>query len=240
MSSPDRSTAPRTGGAHVPATLARTLRIDVWFDLICPWCLIGKRNLDAALASWRRERPDAPVAVHWHSVRLIDSVPAEGWDYLDFYTRRLGSAAAVQARRAQVQAAAQRAGIQIAYERMRRFPDSAPAHQLLAQALQQQGEAVHAALIERLFDGYFQRGEDIGDRNWLVQLATEYGLDAASVRARLALPLPAAAPVQGVPLFVFDRQLALSGAQPPQVLLAALHRVATATAQTASADAEPS
>jgi len=208
-----------------------SLQIEVWFDLICPWCLIGKRQLDAALAQWRTEQPDAHVDVRWHPVRLIDGVPPEGWDFPSFYEQRLGSPQAVQARQAQVLAAARQAGAEIDFARIRVFPDTGPAHQLLAAASRRLGSATHQALIERLFQAYFQRGENLADRSTLLAIATEAGLDPLEAAARLDLPLPSASPVTGVPFFVFDGRLALSGAQPVSSLLAAMRAaLADATA----------
>ena len=130
--------------------MSRTLHVEVYFDLICPWCLIGKRQLDAALAQWRTEQPDAHVDVRWHPVRLIDGVPPEGWDFAAFYERRLGNPQAVAARQAQVRAAGAQAGLSFAFERMRRFPDTAPAHQLVLLAARRQGDLAQTALIESL------------------------------------------------------------------------------------------
>ena len=211
------------------ATPARALQIDIWFDLICPWCLIGKRHLDAALATWRDQHPGDAVVLRWHPVRLIDGVPPEGWDFAAFYERRLGSAQAVAARQAQVRAAAAQAGLSIAFERIRRFPDTAPAHQLVLLAARRQGDAAQAALIERLFQGYFQQGQDLGDRAWLLQLAGHGGLDEAEAASCLDLPLPRAEPVPGVPFFVFNQRLALSGAQPPGALLEAMQAAVAET-----------
>lgn len=199
------------------------LCIDVWFDLICPWCLIGKRHLDQALAQWRRERPEDEVAVQWHSVRLIDGVPPQGWDFAAFYERRLGSPQAVRARQAQVQAAARGAGVEIDFSRIRVFPDTGPAHQLLAVAARRLPGEAHQALIERLFEAHFLRGDHLADPGTLLCLARESGLDPEEVRHRLGLPWPGPAPVSGVPLFAFNGRHALSGAQPPAALLAAMH-----------------
>lgn len=212
---------------------APALRIDVWFDLICPWCLIGKRQLDQALARWREERPDDDVAVHWHSVRLIEGVPPQGWDFNAFYERRLGSAQAVRGRQAQVLEAAGRAGVRIDFGRIRVFPDTGPAHQLLAVGGRHLDEAAQAALIEDLLQAHFQRGENLGDTGTLLAIARAHGLDPREVSARLALPLPSDMPASGVPFFVFNQRLALSGAQPPAALLAVM-RAALAEAPQAT------
>lgn len=204
-------------------TPAPALQIDVWFDLICPWCLIGKRHLDTALATWHAQRPTDTVVLRWHPVRLIEGVPAEGWDFAAFYERRLGSPQAVAARQAQVRAAAAHAGLSIAFDRIQRFPDTAPAHQLVLLAAQRLGTEAQATLIERLFQGYFQQGRDLGDHAWLLQLAAEWRLDVPEAASRLDLPLPQAEPVPGVPFFVFNQREALSGAQAPSALLQTMH-----------------
>ena len=78
--------------------MVQRLRIDAWYDLVCPWCWIGRRHLDEALDWLAREAPGLAVNVTWHPVRLIPGVPAEGWPYAAFYERRLGGPEAVKAR----------------------------------------------------------------------------------------------------------------------------------------------
>ena len=204
--------------------MTRALRIDVFVELVCPWCLIGKRQLARALERFAQTDPDLQVQVHWRAVQLIPQVPAEGWPFADFYLRRLGSPQAVRQRQAQVQAAAAQAGVDIDLARIERFPNTARAHRLLEFAAIQRPESVDA-LLERLFDAYFRRGEDLGDSETLLAIAQETGMDAASARPWLDAP-PAAqpAPVAGVPLFVFNGRFALSGAQPPEALWSAMRR----------------
>lgn len=216
--------------------MAPTLTVDVWFDLICPWCLIGKRQLDAALARWRVEQRGTDVQVRWHSVRLIEGVPPEGWDFAAFYEHRLGSAQAVRARQAQVLAAARQADADIDFARIQVFPDTGPAHQLVQLAAHRLGEPARDALIDRLFQAYFVSGENLSDRSTLLDIAADAGLDRLEAAGQLERPLPGGAPVQGVPLFVFNERLALSGAQPVASLLAAM-RSAMADAATAHSTA---
>jgi predicted DsbA family dithiol-disulfide isomerase len=205
--------------------MTRALRIDVFVELICPWCLIGKRHLALALQRFAQSDPDVQVQVHWRAVQLIPQVPAEGWPFAEFYLRRLGSPEAVRQRQAQVQAAAAQAGVDIDLSRIQRFPNTGRAHRLLDFAASEQPASVDA-LLERLFDAYFRRGEDIGSSATLLAIAQEIGLDAASARPWLDAATPSAEPppVTGVPLFVFDGRFALSGAQPPQALWAAMRR----------------
>lgn len=206
--------------------MARSLRIDVHFDLVCPWCWIGKSLLDQAREQLRASEPDARVEVHWHSVQLIPDVPPEGWPYADFYERRLGGPQAVRARQAQVLQAASRAGgVVIDFARMATFPNTWQAHRLLALAKCRLAPAAFETVLQRLFEAYFQRGENLADAATLAAIAGEHGID---LTAPAAAPLPrvwgAQDGVQGVPFFVFDRRHALSGAQPVEVLLAAMRQ----------------
>lgn len=212
--------------------MARTLRIDAYVDLICPWCLIGKAQLRQALAQLAETAPEVRVDLHWQSVQLIPDAPEDGWPFEAFYLRRLGSPQAVRARRAQVLAAAAQAGVTLDYSRIVRMPNTARAHRLLALGRQQLDTAGLDALLDRLYAAYFSQGQDLGDPATLAAIGAEQGLDADLLGAALAepgSPLPSPG-VSGVPFFVFDRQLALSGAQPPQVLLAAMREALARTA----------
>lgn len=206
--------------------MARTLSIDVWLDLICPWCLIGKAQLRQALAQLAETDPDVAVDLQWHSVQLIPDVPEQGWPYEQFYLRRLGSPEAVRARRAQVLEAAARAGVAIEFASIAIFPNTARAHRLLALARQRLDAKALDHLLERLFSAYFKLGEDLGDLRTLITIGMEHGLDPDNVRASLTDggALPQTPAVSGVPFFVFNQHLALSGAQPAQALLAAMRQ----------------
>lgn len=210
--------------------MASGVTVDVYFDLICPWCLIGKRNLDRALAQFAHIVPGVAVQLRWHSVQLIPNVPQDGVDYKEFYVRRLGNAETVRARQAQVRQAAQAAGSDVDFASIQRFPNSMQAHQLVSFAAQQ-GVSL-APLLERLFAAYFQRGEDIGDSTILQTIAAEHGLDVAALTDWIAAghgrPQPCEVP--GVPFFVFNQSHALSGAQPVAALLASM-RASLATTQ---------
>ncbi|WP_342133306.1 DsbA family oxidoreductase [Hydrogenophaga sp. OTU3427] len=205
--------------------MAPALAIDVWFDLICPWCLIGRHQLNAALAQWRQAAPDVPVTLRWHPVQLIPQVPPQGWAFQSFYEQRLGSAAAVAARQAQVRQAAQAAGARVDFARIRTFPNTAAAHRLLGLAARQLGEAGFDNVLRDLFTAYFERGLDIGQPLTLMALAEQHGIPTTDLADTLANtdPLPKV-DVPGVPFFVFNQRVALSGAQPPEVLLAAMRQ----------------
>ena len=226
----DRADMSTRMAKQMPTTTNTSLQIDVWFDLICPWCWIGKTHLDTARRQLVQQHPDVQVQLRWHSVQLIPQVPPQGWPYQAFYEHRLGGPEAVRARRAQVQAAAARAGLTIHHERIAVFPNTWRAHRLLACAAQQRPDQ-HEALLNALFATYFVEGQDIGSDAVLAQLANAHGLDSAAAEVFDAPPLwPMPEGANGVPLFVFNQRQALSGAQPPEVLLAAMQ---TGLAQTA-------
>lgn len=221
--------------------MTKPLVIDVAYDIICPWCWIGKRHLDAALAELREQEPGTPVAIRWQAVQLLPQLPADGLPYLAFYLQRLGSVEAVHWRQAQVRAAAESAGLQIAFERIGRMPNTARAHALLSQVAEQ-SPGYYPAVLERLFAAHFQRGENIGEVDTLLAIAGEFGLETKALRTKLSRARTVPAPArdmgsQGVPHFRFDDRFDLTGAQPPAALLAAMTTALNdGSRRTASAD----
>ena len=203
------------------------LSVDAFFDLVCPWCLIGKRHLATAIAQLRSERPDVAVDVEWRSSPLIPGTPLPGVPYRAFYVARLGSPQAVAARQAQVQAAACDAGLTLALTRIETFPNTLLAHRLVGFVREDAGAAAAADLVDDLFTRYFIQAQDIGDTEVLGQALRECGVQVPGPVLHDAAwlpPLPAcpARNDMGVPHFVFDRAHSVSGAQPPAVLLDAM------------------
>jgi predicted DsbA family dithiol-disulfide isomerase len=207
----------------------RVLEVEVWSDFVCPWCFIGKRNLDAAQRLLALKHPQARVQVIWHPHPLLPETPIEGLPYQAFYRRRLGSAAAVAARQAQVREAAASAGIAIAFDRIEVFPSTLAAHRLVLQAQREDRDGGrHAAeVIDTLFREYFLLGRDIGRPDVLKAVAARCGItgdpDASALPQSRAIAA-GVPPAAGVPLFRFGDGVALVGAQPPEVLLHALER----------------
>jgi predicted DsbA family dithiol-disulfide isomerase len=211
-----------------------SVTIDVHFDFVCPWCLIGKRNLDAAISRFASLRPDVGVKVRWHSHQLLPDMPVGGVPYQAFYVARLGSASAVAARRAQVQEVARAAGVQLAFDRIEVMPNTRAAHNLVAWAVTTGAGFQPASLIDRLFTGYFMDGEDIGDPDVLERIGLACGLDAGGLAEHLAasrrddnMPIPRspqAEEVRGVPHFVINSALTLSGAYSPGAIVDAMLR----------------
>ncbi|WP_295803036.1 DsbA family oxidoreductase [uncultured Microbulbifer sp.] len=202
-----------------------TLRIEVAFDFICPWCLIGKRNLARALALFAQEFPRTPVSVQWQGVQLLPELPAAGVPFAEFYRYRLGSDEAVRQRQAQVTAAAASAGVVLDLKNIQRMPNTANAHRLFQRASLLLEPAQAENLLERMFAAYFKNGEDLGDGDTLLAIAASCGLDAAvisvcldSTETRFYAPLV----VAGVPNFTVNGRVQLTGAQPPEQIFDAL------------------
>lgn len=206
--------------------MSQELVIDVYVDLICPWCLIGKRHLDQALAELARTAPEVAPEVRWHSVQLLQDLPAEGRDFLEFYIHRKGSLEAVRQGQERVQQAAAQAGAEVNFAAIRRMPNTLQAHQLLAFADTRQSPAQRDLLLERLLAAHFTRGEDLGDRATLLAIAREFDLPTAELDQWLesGMGKPESLDVPGVPFFVFNRRYALSGAQPPELLLSGMRQ----------------
>lgn len=196
-----------------------SLSVEVGFDLVCPWCLIGKRLLAVALERLRAERPDVGVEIAWRSYPLLPDIPKKGLPFADFYRQRLGSAAAVAMRQAQVREAARAAGVEVAFERIAVFPNTLDAHRLVAQAQRQGGSALAGVAIDLLFQRYFVQGRNIGDAAVLAEVRTECGIAPAAADEA---EVPRAAGGFGVPYFRFNGKLAVEGAQRPEVLLQAM------------------
>lgn len=213
-------------------THATPLTIEVVSDVVCPWCFVGKRNLDEALRQLAQQAPQTAVSVRWLPYFLNPDAPPGGEPYRAALERKFGGAAQVDAAWARVSEMGRQAGIAFAFERIQRRIYTLDAHRLIHR-FQQRGDA--GALVERLFDARFQRGEDIADHAVLAAIAGECGDDAQAVLTYLASEQDVdevkalaadvrAAGVNGVPYFIFNRRQAVSGAQPPHVLLETMQR----------------
>lgn len=201
----------------------RALEIDVFFDIVCPWCYIGKRRLAHALA----ERPNLAPTIRWRAFLLNPNMPPEGVDR-DFYlVRKFGSEARVRRIQGTILEAGQSVEIPFAFDRIRRTPNTVNAHRM-AYFAGREGKADVA--IETLFRAFFLEGRDIGDLDVLADLGAEVGLDRAVLSDYLAGDVDAErvaeenarahrTGINGVPAFVFNGHLVISGAQDPQVLI---------------------
>jgi len=213
------------------------MRVDIFVDVVCPWCFIGKRQLERALAM----RPGLSPQKAWRPFQLNPDMPAEGMPADEFFALRFGSAAVVEERRETVAAIGSTVGIDFAFDRIARQPNTLDAHRLIRYALKRgQGDA----MVEALFTAHFTAGRDIGDRIALAAIAGENGFDAREAEAFLQRGDETAVilgedqearriGVSGVPCYIFDRQYAVAGAQEPEFFLPLLDRAPSGTAQPA-------
>ena len=206
------------------------LTVEVVSDVVCPWCYIGKRRLEAALELYAKAKPDAPAPkVSFHPFQLNPDLPPEGMPRADYVARKWGgrSSAEVYAR---VSGVGKGVGIDFEFDRIVRQPNTKPAHALIMLAAE---HGVQPAVKEAMMRAYFIDGRDLTDIDTLVEVAERAGLDAKRARAHLADPDALRAidgadlqarriGVEGVPFFIFNRRYAVSGAQEAQTLLDAM------------------
>jgi len=214
-------------------TSSHSLQIDVVSDVVCPWCYIGKHRLERALAL----APDVVVEVNWRPFFLNPWVPREGMSREDYLITKFGSVEAYKGISSRIKDAAAEEGLQYNPERMQRQPNTLDCHRLIHWA---NSSGAAAAMKQRLMELYFRDGGDLTKLDVLVQAAADVGLDANEMRVRLGtdadVDLVSAQAteasnkgISGVPTYVFARQYAVSGAQPPEQLAAAIRQVAMET-----------
>ena len=208
--------------------MSRRLQIDVFFDFICPWCLIGKRQLEHAQVQFLSRHPDVKITTVWHGTQLLPQLPVQGEPFADFYRKRLGNADAVTMRQAQVQQAAGAVGLTIDLNRIETMPNTADAHRMFERVSELGNTAQREMLLERLFAAYFLRRENLGCRETLLAIARSCGVDTNVVLDCLkgdGTPFEGSPDAtSGVPSFQFDRRMTVIGAQPAQALLAAMNQ----------------
>lgn len=203
------------------------VEIDVWADVVCPWCYIGKRRLEMAIAE---SAHPAEVTVTYHAFELDHHVThGEGETVLEWLAKRYGTDLAGAREIAERPAVMGRPdGVEIVVDKQLRA-NSFDAHRLIALGLAQGGPALQAAVLERFYSAHFTEGKQIDDIETLQRLGAEAGLDGRRVSAVLASDLFAdhvradeeAATdigVSGVPFFMANRRVALSGAHSPEVI----------------------
>jgi len=215
------------------------MHIDIVADVICPWCFIGKRRLERALAL----RPDICATRSWRAFQLNPEMPPEGMPRERYLAAKFGSRSPAQSE-ARIMAAGRGEGIAFAFDKIRRTPNTLRAHRLIRLAAAT-GRA--DAVVEAMFRGYFHDGTDLGDLDALAALAASCGLDEAETRAWLAGDAAAEEVlaedrrarrlgIHAVPCFVIESGYAISGAQEPEMFLP-LFDLATAAATGGAAGA---
>lgn len=210
------------------------LDIDLVSDFVCPWCFLGKVRLNRAIDELRATRPDLEERVNWLPFFLYPDTPASGEPYRPFLEAKFGGARQADEVLARLAEAAAPDGVHFAYERIATRPNTLNAHRLSyrAQSLGQTQQRV-SALGEALFAAHFQQGRDIGDVDTLVDIAAATGDNKDAVRAYLDSDADTATVkrmasqirkqgISGVPFFILNRRLAVSGAQSATALGAAI------------------
>jgi len=214
--------------------MEHALKIEVYSDVVCPWCYVGKRRLERALTEF-----GGNVRVTWRPFQLNPTMPKEGMDRTAYLEAKFGSLDSFRQLEEHVLAAGAAERIPFAFEKIARTPNTFAAHRLIWLG---EREGCQDAVVDALFRGYFEEGADIGSSAVLVQLAAQAGLPDESVERLLRSDEGTAEVkaeesaghklgIRGVPYFVLDGTYAISGAQPVDIFVSALKRVAGDRAQ---------
>ncbi len=208
------------------------LTVDVISDVICPWCYIGKRRLESAIAA-----DGGPVKVRWLPFQLNLGMPQAGISRREYRIRKFGSWEKSQELDAKVVVVGETEGIHFAFDRIERTPNTVDAHRLIWLADQQ---GCQDAVVEALFRGYFTNGRDTSNQQTLIDVVAEAGLERQRAVALLNCDegmdtikevegLSQRHGVNGVPFFIINDKLTLSGAQQPETFIEAFRQVTGAS-----------
>jgi predicted DsbA family dithiol-disulfide isomerase len=220
--------------------MASVLPIDMVSDVVCPWCFIGKRRLEKAIAL----KPDIPIEVRFRPYFLNPWVPRTGISREEYLTTKFGSPERDRSIAQRVAQAAATEGLTYALDGIKRQPNTLDCHRLIRWA-SESGNA--ARMKQRLMELYFSEGGDLTDAEVLVKAAADSGLAAALVRTRLAgdddvetvtreAESAKNAGIDGVPCFIFGDRFAVQGAQSPEYLAQAIERAASEQAKAVAAE----
>jgi predicted DsbA family dithiol-disulfide isomerase len=209
------------------------LTVDIVSDVVCPWCYIGKRNLENALATFDGERQ-----IRWHPFQLNPDIPAQGVDRKTYLENKFGGSARAKEIYSRIETAASGAGLDVRFDLIEKQPNTLAAHALIAYAHTINDEAA-MRVSERLFQAYFVEGVFIGDIDVLSRIADSCELDATQARAFVTDPSQLSQiaardedvrrqGISGVPFFIFNNRRSVSGAQPPEVLRQIIEEVTNA------------
>ena len=222
-----------------PAATETVITIDIVSDTVCPWCYVGKRRLERALAA---KPDDIKVMVGWRPFQLNPDMPEDGMDRRDYLEAKFGGKEGAKRVYSAIEEAGKTEGLPFDFGQMARQPNTVDSHRLIDFAGHQ---GKQDEVVEALFQAYFIDGRDIGSVDELVAVGVGAGLDEATLRAYLETDEDAdriraedamarQMGVQGVPCFIINRKYAISGAQDPAVFLQAWE-----TIQKEAAEGEP-
>jgi predicted DsbA family dithiol-disulfide isomerase len=213
------------------------LTIDIVSDVVCPWCYVGEKRLEAALAD-----EAGPVVVRWRPYQLDPTIPETGLDRAEYMAKKFGNSGRLQSVHDNLTRLGAELGLPFAFDKIKRSPNTLDAHRLIRWAA---SAGVQAEVVDRLFKAFFVEGRDIGDRKVLVELAGECGLDAGQVEKALAdgadadlvreeIEQAQTMGVSGVPFFIFGGRVGVPGAVEPSVLRQAIAQARAAMAEDVS------
>src|SRR6202163_3245743 len=206
------------------------MRIDIYSDTVCPWCYLGKRRFELALAA----RPQYEARVTWRPFELNPDLPAEGADRAAYLAAKIGSPERVAEAHEELKRQGEASGIEFRFDLIERMPNTRRSHLLMAHAARSGRQTV---VMERVMRAYLEEGCDIGDIEVLVRLGVEAGLAEHESRAALVLRAgqdgvvaaerhASVLGITGIPTFIFDGQYTISGAQEVGTLAGVFDQVA--------------
>ncbi|MCA0046139.1 DsbA family protein [Mesorhizobium sp. B283B1A] len=216
---------------------ANAITVDVVSDVVCPWCFIGQKRLDKAVAA----AGDVEVHIRWRPFQLDPTIPPQGKDRREYMLAKFGSDERIREIHARIEPLGEAEGISFAFNAIKVAPNTLDAHRLIRWA-GAAGEAVQNSLVRRLFQLNFEEGVNIGDHAVLIEAAREAGMDAsvaetllptdADVEAvRTEIATAARMGISGVPCFLLEGKYAVMGAQDADTLADAIRQVAAAKAR---------
>lgn len=216
---------------------ANAITVDVVSDVVCPWCFIGQKRLDKAVAA----AGDVQVHIRWRPFQLDPTIPPHGKDRREYMLAKFGSDERIREIHARIEPLGEAEGISFAFDAIKVAPNTLDAHRLIRWA-GAAGEAVQNSLVRRLFQLNFEEGVNIGDHAVLIEAAREAGMDAsvaetllptdADVEAvRTEIATAARMGISGVPCFLLEGKYAVMGAQDADTLADAIRQVAAAKAR---------
>jgi predicted DsbA family dithiol-disulfide isomerase len=217
--------------------MTNSISIDVVSDVVCPWCYIGQKRLDKALAAV----PDIDVSVHWRPFQLDPTIPPEGKDRKAYMLAKFGSEERLREIHARIEPLGEAEGIEFAFEAIKVSPNTLDAHRVIRWA-GAAGPEVQNHLVRNLFQLYFEKGMNIGDHAVLAGAARHAGMDAVVVESLLSTDADRDAVsteagtasrmgITGVPCFLLEGKYAVMGAQDADTLADAIRQVAAAKAR---------
>lgn len=219
------------------------MQVEIYSDVVCPWCAIGKAKFESARAAYAAEGGE-PIDVIWRPFQLDPTAPSTGLPVIDVYAKKFGGLERAQEITSHVTAVAATVGWEFNFTIAKRA-NTFDAHRLLAYAYEVGGEAIQGELKQQLLRAYFTDGRNVGDVDELVTIASGCGLDADAVRAMLAsaafvretreeMDSAIERGITAVPSFVFDGVGVLPGAQDPEQFLRIFRRLAARKAAAAA------